>query len=271
MTHAELLNVYDREVRGSFPNRLPEGWVGEQDGPLTRCLTTRGGFAMFTGDPSHLTTGELEVLVARTFTFYDDQSRRFEWKTFDHDRGDLRPLLVQHGARPGPDEAIVLGDASAVVSDANLPAGLTLRAVTSRADLERIAALESEVWAEDWSWLAGDLEARLTGTAPVEILLVEDGDMAVSAAWLVPLAGTHVAGLWGGSTLAAYRGRGIYRALVSRRARIAIERGYSTLQVDASDDSRPILERLGLHVVGGTVPYVTTRSPAHTGLSDSLC
>ena len=28
--------------------------------------------------------------------------------------------------------------------------------------------------------------------------------------------------------------------------------------VDASDDSRPILERLGLHVVGGTTPYVWT-------------
>lgn len=261
MTIAELLDVYDREVRGSFPNRLPEGWVGEQDGPLTRCLTTRGGFAMFTRDPSHLTSGDLEALVARTFNFYDAHNRRFEWKTFDHNRADLRPLLAQQGARPEPHETLVLGDASILDSDANLPAGLTLRAVTSRADLERIAALESEVWAADWSWLADDLEARLAGTAPVEILLVEDGDLAVSAAWLVPLAGTRVAGLWGGSTLARYRGRGIYRALVSRRARIAIERGYSTLQVDASDDSKPILQRLGLHAVGRTVPYVMTQVP----------
>ena len=95
-------------------------------------------------------------------------------------------------------------------------------------------------------------------------LLVKDHGVAVSAAWLVPLAGTRVAGLWGGSTLPAYRGRGIYRALVSRRARLALERGYTTLQVDASEDSRPILERLGLHVVGRTVPYVTT--PQHRPL-----
>ncbi len=219
---------------------------------------------MFTSDPSHLTTGELESMVARTFTFYDNHDRGFEWKTFDHDRSDLRPLLAQHGARPEPSEALVLGDASALAGDGNAPAGLTLRAVTSRADLERVAALESEVWAEDWSWLADDLEARLAGTAPVEILLVEDKERAVSAAWLVPLAGTQVAGLWGGGTLAAYRGRGIYRALVSRRARIAVERGYSTLQVDASEDSRPILERLGLHAVGRTVPYVTTRTRERT-------
>ena len=80
----------------------------------------------------------------------------------------------------------------------------------------------------------------------------------VSAAWLVPLQGTRVAGLWGGSTLAAYRGRGIYRALVAQRARIALDRGYSIVQVDASDDSRPILQRLGLHIVGGTTPYVVS-------------
>ena len=104
--------------------------------------------------------------------------------------------------------------------------------------------------------------SRVVVAAPAEHLLpvaaraARTSAPAVSAAWLVPLAGTQVAGLWGGSTLAAYRGRGIYRALVSRRAHLALERGYSTLQVDASDDSRPILERLGLHTVGRSVPYV---------------
>lgn len=109
---------------------------------------------MLTGDPSHLTTGELEALVAQTFTFYDNHNRAFERKTFDHDGSDLRPLLAQHGARPEPAEALVLGDASALPGDVEAAAGLTLRAVTSRAKLERVAALESEVWAQHWSWLA---------------------------------------------------------------------------------------------------------------------
>ena len=54
-------------------------------------------------------------------------------------------------------------------------------------------------------------------------------------------------------------GQGIYRALVARRAQLAVERGHRILQVDASDDSRPILERLGLCVVGGTTPYILGR------------
>lgn len=212
---------------------------------------------MLTGDASELTAAQLGGLVARTFGFYDEHGRGFEWKTFDHDRGDLRPLLIQHCARPEPAEALILGEAAALAGEVELPAGLTVRTVTARADLDRVAALESHVWAQDWSWLADDLHARLTGPASVEVFLVEDQGVAVSAAWLSPLAGTQVAGLWGGSTLPAYRGRGIYRALVSRRAHRALERGYSTLQVDASKDSQPILERLGLQTVGRTVPYVT--------------
>ena len=257
MTPEELLDLYDREVRGSFPHRLPAGWVGDQDGPLTRCLTPQGGFAMFSADASHLTTGELEALVDRTFAFYAERGRRFEWKTFEHDRADLLPLLVRHGAVPEPREALVLGESAVLAGDVTLPDGLTMRAVTSRADLERVAAFESAVWDEDWAWLADDLEGRLAAAEPAEVLVVEDGERVVSAAWLVPLVGTDVAGLWGGSTLAAYRGRGIYRALVAHRARRAVEWGCSVLQVDASDDSRPILERLGLQVVGATVPYET--------------
>jgi GNAT superfamily N-acetyltransferase len=62
--------------------------------------------------------------------------------------------------------------------------------------------------------------------------------------------------LWGGSTAAEWRRRGIYRVLVSRRAHLAAERGFRYLQVDASDDSRPILERLGFVAVTTTTPYM---------------
>lgn len=259
MTPEDLLAVYDAEVRGSFPHRMPPGWSGEQDGPLTRCLTGRAGFAMLTEPAADLSEAELAELVDRTTAFFAEHGRWFEWKTFDHDPPDLRPLLLERGAAAEPHEALVLGEAARLAAEPVVPAGLSLREATTRADLERIAALQSEVWGEDWSWLADDLELRLAADPPVVVLLVEDGDLVVSAAWLTPFAGTTVAGLWGGSTLAAYRGRGIYRALVARRARIAVELGHRILQVDASDDSRPILERLGLSVVGGTTPYVFGR------------
>ncbi len=56
------------------------------------------------------------------------------------------------------------------------------------------------------------------------------GDRVVSAAWLVSkprteFAGLWFAGLWRGSTLAAWRRGGIYRAFVARRAALAAAQG----------------------------------------------
>jgi hypothetical protein len=80
----------------------------------------------------------------------------------------------------------------------------------------------------------------------------------VSAAWLVYNPGTELAGLWGGSTLPGWRGRGVYRLLISRRAQLAAQGDMKYLQVDASADSRPILERLGCVSITTTTPYVWT-------------
>ena len=262
MTPDELLRMYDDEVRGAFLSRLPPGWTGDRDGPLARAITPREGFAMLVEPADHISTEELQALVDRTIEFYRDRQPWFEWKTYDHDRPDLLSMLLAAGAETEDHEALILGEAQPLASDARAPEGIEIRQVTAREDLERIAAMESEVWGEDWAWMADDLEARLGGTEPIHVFVAEDtrsGGSVVSAAWLAPMAGTRVAGLWGGSTLAAYRGRGIYRALVAARARRALDLGYSFLQVDASDDSKPILERLGLHVIGGTQPYIIGR------------
>jgi cysteine synthase len=56
--------------------------------------------------------------------------------------------------------------------------------------------------------------------------------------------------------LEAWRGRGIYKATVAYRAGLAAERGFRLLEVDASNDSRPILERLGFVPVTTTTPFI---------------
>ena len=68
--------------------------------------------------------------------------------------------------------------------------------------------------------------------------------------------GTEFASLWGGGTVPAWRGRGVFRALVAHRAALAAARGCRYLQVDASDDSRPILQRLGFVQLAVTTPFV---------------
>ena len=70
------------------------------------------------------------------------------------------------------------------------------------------------------------------------------------------MPGTPFATLWGGSTLPPWRRHGIYKGLVVHRARLAAQRGYTYLQVDATDHSRPILEGMGFVPVTTTTPYI---------------
>jgi hypothetical protein len=80
------------------------------------------------------------------------------------------------------------------------------------------------------------------------------GDEAVRVGRLYTHKSSHFAGLYGGGTREAFRGRGVYRAVVAARARDAIELGARYLQVDALPTSRPILERLGFAWLTDTWP-----------------
>ena len=103
------------------------------------------------------------------------------------------------------------------------------------------------------------LAARLAlDPRSLSVYVAEAGGEVVAAAWVRFRTGSSFATLHGGSTLPAWRGRGIYRALVAERARLAVERGYRHLLVDASDASRPILERLGFVAITTTTPFIWT-------------
>jgi hypothetical protein len=91
---------------------------------------------------------------------------------------------------------------------------------------------------------------RFWQTEPGRLYLLASIDgTAVAEAGLAPtIPGPLV--LAGGATIAAARGRGAYRSLVRWRWDEAVRRGTPILVVQASDDSRPILERLGFRTVG---------------------
>jgi hypothetical protein len=252
-----LLAAFDEQVRTALGGRQPEGVEVARDGPLLRATGMHRGFVTYR-DLGGLRGADLDALIARTCDFFAARGEEFEWKTYGHDEpADLTERLRAHGFVPDPAETVVIGETARMARDPLLPDGVALREVTERADLERIAAMESAVWGEDWSWLADDLVARLVADpGSATIVAAEAGDTVVSAAWLVYNPGTEFAGLWGGSTLAGWRGRGLYRALVAHRALRAAARGVRYLQVDASDESRPILERLGFVAVTTTTPYI---------------
>lgn len=255
----ELLHAYDLQMRG-VPPKPAEGVSHVQDGPLLRVIGERRGFV--TGPRDLGVSGEgLDALITRQRDFFAARGEVVEWKTRGHDQpSDIVERLVKAGFAAEETETVMIGLVADNAGEPVLPAGVALRRVTALSDLQAIAAMESEVWGCDMRWLADDLASRLATYGDDLVVLVAEAEgRVVSAAWLaLRERGSDFASLWGGSTLQAWRGRGIYRALVAERARRAAAEGVRYLQVDASDDSRPILARLGFHEVTTTTPYVWT-------------
>jgi GNAT superfamily N-acetyltransferase len=264
---AALLRSYDSQLRTSVHQPLPAGVTVERDGPLYRTLGLDHGGSLDYRDLQGLRGPDLDTLIARQRDIFRARGERVEWKLHGHDEpADLPERLRAAGFLPEEMETVLIGPAAPLAGSAPaLPAGVSLRKVTERIDLDRIARMEEAVWGEPRGWLADGLEKELSADPHSMAIVAAEaaggaGSAAVSevvsAGWVRYVAGTDFATLWGGSTLPRFRRQGIYRALVSWRARRALERGVTLLQVDASPNSRPILERLGFIVVTTTTPYV---------------
>jgi GNAT superfamily N-acetyltransferase len=131
-----------------------------------------------------------------------------------------------------------------------------IRQITDPAGLDKVVQVEDAVWNESHAWIADELgrELVLPGEPLLMYLAYAEG-VPAAAAWIRFHAGTDFAALFGGSTLPQYRKRGLYTTLLNVRAQAALERGYRFLSVDASEMSRPILEKHGFVKVTTATAY----------------
>ncbi|MER7827478.1 acetyltransferase (GNAT) family protein [Streptomyces sp. CG 926] len=211
---------------------------------------------------SDLDEGTADAEIAAQVAFYAERGcPEFEWKLYAHDRpADLGDRLRAAGFVPEPPETLMVGLVSELAKlPVEPPEGITVRVVTDEEGVEEMMRVHAGAFGRERPDLREQLLGRLRDEPEtIAAVLAMAGDTPVSAARMEMRPGLAFAGLWGGGTLPEWRGRGIYRLLVAHRARLAAELGIAYLQVDASDDSRPILERLGFGVLGVTVPYVWT-------------
>ena len=262
MTPEELLAAYDDLLREEA--ELDGAVSYERNGPVLWGLFRHGGFVSYR-DLGGLEGEDLDRLIAETVAHYRDDTdvASFEWKTRGHDSPpDLGERLEAHGLVPEDVETVRIGEASLLAADVPLPAGVVLRRVgdgaDAREDVTRMLALQEGVFGGGRGPQVEDaLADHASGRS--ELWLAEADGRVVCAGRLTVVPGTGVAGVWGGATDPAWRGRGIYRALVAARARAALARGVRLIHSDCTAMSRPILERSGLVAVTTTTPYVWTR------------
>lgn len=261
----ELLEAYDSQLR--LEAEMSNAGTWHRHGPLVRGVFGDGGFVSYR-DLGGLGDDALDRLIAETVTWFRDETDVpfFEWKTRGHDRpADLADRLLVHGFEPEPAETVMIGRAERLDQPVELPAGVAVRRAGVGGDLTddvaRAVQMQQTVFGRSAGPDVAELVDLLTAAPELHGLWIaeDDSGAVVCAGRLEVVRGTQFAGLWGGGTLAAWRGRGIYRALVAARARAALAVGARYLHSDCTDMSRPILERSGLVAVTTTTPFVWAR------------
>ena len=257
---AEYLQAYDDQLRTDA--ETPGALSVTRLGPL-RLVTFAGGRGFVTYRDLGQADGSLAELVAGALDHYraDPQITRVEWKTRGHDHAPgMHGILLQNGFEPEEAESIMIGPLEGLCTDAPVPDGVTVRRVTAEVEVRAMSAMADEAFDESVDTRMADaLLRRLARDDGMELWVAEADGRMVCGGRLEPVPGTDFAGIWGGATLKAYRGRGIYRAVTAARAVSALASGKRLVHSDSTEDSRPILERSGLIRVSTTTPYNWTR------------
>jgi hypothetical protein len=264
---ATLLAAYDSQLRGEAEVQGAVSW--DASGPLWRALFRTEGFVSYESLESLGNVEAVDDLISETVAFFAGHPdvQRFEWKTRGHDwPADLDERLLSHGLEPEEVETVMVGEASLLAVDVTLPEGVTVRRVDQLPEREAIITEASAVAAEIFGDGPSGAEMldrldRMNGLEQFWVAEAETvtGRRVVCSGRLARVAGTEFAGVWGGSTLPEWRGKGIYRALTAARARSALADGVRYINSDCTVMSRPILERSGLVAVTTTTPYVWSR------------
>jgi hypothetical protein len=261
--HSRFLAAYDDQLRTEA--ETPSAVAVTVLGPL-RLVTFAGGRGFVTyRDLGGAEADGIPPLVAAALEHFeaDPEVTRVEWKTRGHDHAPgLHESLLDHGFVPEETESIMIGAAQRLAVDVPLPDGVALRQITEESDVRAMTAMSAEVFGDsalEAAAMADALLRRLSADDGMELWVAEADRGVVCAGRLEPVPGTDFAGIWGGSTLEEWRGRGIYRALTAARARSALRLGKTLINSDSTEYSRPILERSGFLKVSTTTPYLWHR------------
>jgi GNAT superfamily N-acetyltransferase len=207
---------------------------------------------------SHFSKSEAEQVINHEIDYFAKLDRGFEWKVYRHDEPlDLLARLRSRGFRIGEEEALMALDLNELPPALLAPAAesVSVNAVKDDQGIADFLALESAIWNQPHT-ARELLRGSLSDPLPCHLAFVAYSDKKPIGFGRVTVSRQGCfAGLWGGSVLPDFRGRGVYRALLSARIKYAEQFGsVRHLRVDALPSSRPILEKYGFKAIGSTWP-----------------
>jgi hypothetical protein len=252
MNAKQILALYDQQNRIGMED---SGERLEITPEVVRHISLQTNHAWVTY--SWLNEQNIDRVIEDEIAYFDGLGRDFEWKVYSYDwPPNLKERLAARGFEIEEEEAFCVLDLENAPPDLLLPPRHDVREITTSAGLDDFIIVHEKVWeGEDFSWMKVEMESELRNAPDrVKLYVAYMDGIPVSAARIHFYSGSSFGGLYGGSTLPEYRGRGIYHDLVAVRAQEARRRGVQFLDVDASPMSRPILEKLGFQVLAMTSP-----------------
>jgi GNAT superfamily N-acetyltransferase len=250
MSPEELRSLYDHDQRINF-----------QEPGTRREVTPNTVRQINENEPesfliySKLTPENVDQVIADEIAYFESIKHNFEWKYYSHDTPpDLIERLQRRGFDIDEPETILVLDMQGLSNILTQPITHDIRRITDVALLKSVQKVGETVFGHSLDGLTERMAWEMTHSPDsINLYGAYVDDVLVASARINYPLNSQFAGLWGGGTLEAYRGRGVYTALVAARVQEAIQRGRRFLTLDASLMSRPIVEKLGF------VPICTSR------------
>lgn len=255
MDRVGVLAAFNDQIRRRAVGTWPDQRV-EHDGAVVRAVADDGGWAGVLW--SDLSAATADAAIAAQIERFARLGQPWEWKHYSYDQpADLPLRLAAAGFFPEPAEALLVAEIADLPPHTPPPAGVQLRPVTDQHDVDALVSVHDQVFGGVNEHIGTAVLAGLaTRPRTVEAVLAVADGRPIAGGRVEFHHGTQFASVWGGGTVAGWRGRGVFRSLVTHRAALAAARGFRYLQLDASPESEPILLRLGFTRLATTTPFL---------------
>ena len=245
MDRTALLVLYDRELRrdNEYPDQRKES-----NRHVTRLVRSDGGMSSIAY--SQLERYNADAIISEQLEYFQEQGKSFTWKVYEHDPfQELKAHLLAHGFHEDEPYPVMVLDDRAEQAGLSAPVTADVRRLVWVDQLDEVAEVEAQVWGGDFSWLRQRLGGWLSSPGYLSVYVGYVQDQPACAGWIVFHPESHFASLFGGSTLPAYRGLGLYKAVLAARLQEARTRGRQYLLLEPSAMNQSIVSRYGFEVL----------------------
>ncbi len=189
---------------------------------------------------------KIKSVVNREVDYLAPMQQPFTWKVYEHDHlPNIGDTLLANGFIGDNDPAAVMVFDLNQAPASSFEAGTAdIRRITDCEGLKDIVHVLDSVYGGHNHWVHERMGLHLQIPGYLSMYAAYVDGKPASVAWTY-FPGRHFATLFGGTTLAEYRARGLYTSLLHTRLREIRGRGYPFAVVEAGPMSRTIVAKHG--------------------------